>query len=177
MHSPAIHRDFAAALLLSAGVLVGCSSYDLQYTPAAELGTQQYREELAVLAQICVPVAMAPERLVVQHVARYGDHGEMRSSGSTSPTKRVGGSTSNVVFEAFTYRRQLDLVVLFIRTGNIEYLYDLKGTRLSTENWTSGQPPVSRNSTEDMVWYKLANQRAFEVRPPESTAPKTHTVK
>ena len=96
--------------------IAGCSSY----TPAPEPGTQEYRDSMVVIAQVCIPTPYTPKYLSGWQVDRYGPHGERRSAGSLIQAKRLSSANKQTIFEIFTHNRQIDLVALVIRADEVE---------------------------------------------------------
>lgn len=160
-----ICRSLSTALLI---LVNGCSSYH----PGPEMGTQEYRDSLRVLVQVCVPTGFKGDFLSISQVDRYGSRGEMRSVG-TGARPRVGTSTSGQpVFETFTHQRQLDLIAILVNLDDMAYTYDIGSAKAALDAWTGWLAPLSENPRSEMVSHRLANHRDFKATPPSKDAPK-----
>lgn len=163
---------FKTALLCAATVmsLVGCASYK----PMPKRGTQEYRETLAVVVQVCMPTTYGSEHLWISRAKRYGTYGEMRSyvSGAVGVEKVGSSSLGQPIFEKFTRTRPDDLIAVIVNVDKTKYVYDLEDKKLSAEDWTIWYPPLSQNFARDMVEYRIANNMDLRVRQPDEQAPK-----
>jgi len=168
MNHNAYARMYLAAVLMG---ISSCSSYDLTYTPNPKPGTQEYRDSLRVLLQVCVPTPFTSKYLGGWIIHRYGEHGELRSALSIRGEKLTYSSTGQPIFEIFTHERQIDLVALTVKVEGVEYVFGPGDQKLPTDAWTIWLPPVTKDA-RGMAWYSLANQHAVPVAPPEPTAPK-----
>lgn len=162
----------ATLLIVAASVLSlgGCSLYK----PMPEPGTQEYRDTLAVVMQVCMPRTYTSVHLWVSEVKRYGSYGEMRSyGGGAVGVRKVGMTpTGHPIFEKFFRKRQIDLIDIMVNVNETQYVYNPEQKKLSIEEWTTWDPPVSQNPRRDMVGYQLANHRDLKIRQPDVQAPK-----
>jgi hypothetical protein len=149
-------------------LISGCSSFQ----PDVPQGTEAYRQSTRVLVQICMPTEFPQDYLSIQQVDRFGSRGEQHSARG-SAEKSIGLSASGEpVFELFTHDRPVDLVAVMVDVDNTTYTYDIATVKPTLEGWTSWEAPESQNNSNDMVWYRLANGRAFKKTVPDRAAPK-----
>jgi hypothetical protein len=153
-----------------AWLAAGCSSYVPVpvYVPAP-VGVE-YQQAFSVLVQTCLPTPSS-KSVSMSRIARYGDRGEFRSATGII-TSAVANSGPNQVMQGFSHRRPIDIVAILLNRDQDVYVFDVTNTQLSAEFWTAWEAPVSANSREESVGYRLANHQPYQIRKPTDTAPK-----
>lgn len=96
----------------------------------------------------------------------------MRSEGIIQYVQAGETTSRQRVFEAFTYRRPIDLIATKVLQGQTEFMFDLQEVRIDADGWTAWAVPKSQNQLSEGASFRLMQSGEYTVRAPAQDAPK-----